>query len=151
MSANINSADSEGHERFVKLFFMLVLLLLFAAAVLSYSPADAPVLYGGSTGEVTNLIGWAGASTAHLLFMHLGLAAYLLLILIVIRAGRIGLGELVPGCRSFRSFQGIGAGTLIMGGAVLLFALVPEMFEDLLPSLGLGHREAIKSGLSGGV
>ena len=150
MSANINSAESVGNGRFIKLFFMSVVLLLFAAAVLSYSPADAPALYGGSHSEVTNWIGWAGAATAHLLFMHLGLAVYLLLLLTVIRAGRIALGELAE-CRSYRSFQGLGAGAVILSGALLLFGLVPEMFEELLPSLGLGHREAVKSGLSGGV
>ena len=151
MSANIEPAGSEEHGRFFKLFFMVVLLLLFAAAVLSYSPADAPILYGGSSGEVANWIGWIGAVTAHLLFMHLGLAVYLLLLLVVIRVGRTGLGEITDCGRSFRHWQGAGAALVILCGTVLLFGLVPEMFEEILPSLGLGHKDALKSGLSGGV
>lgn len=150
MSANSTSAGSEDHGGIVKLFFMALLLLLFAAAVLSYSPTDAPILYGGTSGEVSNWIGWAGAMTAHLLFLHLGLAVYLLLFLIVIRVVRSVLGE-VSGIRPSNRWQGFFAGLLILCGALLLFGLGPEMFDEVLPSLGLGHKDAVKSGLSGGV
>ena len=151
MTQQTNSAGDEVLGRIIRIAALLSLLLLFAAAVLSYTPADAPVLYGGVEGHESNLIGWAGAVVSHLLFLHLGLGTYLLLILVVVRFCRLGVGELNPDYRSFHHWQGFWAGGLILFGSLLLFGLVPEMFDEVLPSLGLGHKEGIKSGLSGGV
>ena len=78
MSENVRTAAAEEGGRLFRLFFLLVLLLLFAAAVLSYSPTDAVILYGGADGVVDNWIGWIGAIVSHTLFMHLGLGCYLL-------------------------------------------------------------------------
>ena len=151
MTPQINAAGEENFGRIIKLVFILILLLLFAAAVLSYTPADAPVLYGGVSGQENNWIGWAGAMVSHLLFLHLGLGTYLLLILVVVRFCRMGLGELNPDYRLCHHWQGFWAGVVVIFGSLLLFGLVPEMFDEVLPSLGLGHKEAIKSGLAGGV
>ena len=72
--SEIHKTDSfEEGGRVFRNIVLVVLLLLFAAAVLSYSPGDAVILYGGSTGSINNWIGWIGAFSAHFLFMHLGL------------------------------------------------------------------------------
>ena len=67
MASSVNSADDAVFGRIIKSIFALVVLLLFSAAVFTYSPMDPPILYGGSSGEVYNLIGWAGAFISHLL------------------------------------------------------------------------------------
>ena len=151
MSENVRTAAAEEGGRLFRLFFLLVLLLLFAAAVLSYSPTDAVILYGGADGVVDNWIGWIGAIVSHTLFMHLGLGCYLLLLLIFFRGVRLGLGEFISDHRSFRHWQGFFASLFVITGALLLFGLTPEAFEETLPSLGLGHSESIKSGIPGGV
>ena len=151
MSEGNKTAPLEEGGRVFRIIFLLVVLLLFAAALLSYSPADAVILYGGSTGSVSNWIGWIGAYAAHFLFMHLGLVTYLLLLLILFRSVRLGVGEFTDEHRSFSHWQGFFASLLVIAGALLLFGLTPESFEDTLPSLGLGHKDSIKSGISGGV
>ena len=151
MSENTKTAGPDEGGRIFRVFFLLVLLLLFAAAVLSYSPTDAVVLYGGASREVDNWIGWIGAVTSHALFMHLGLGCYLLLLLVFFRSVRLTLGEFSMERPPFHPWQGSMAGLLVMAGALLLLGLAPESFEETLPSLGLGHRESIKSGIPGGV
>ena len=150
MTGNSSSSGNEGQGRWFKLFFLLILLLLFAAAVLSYSPTDSSILYGGRAGVADNWIGWIGAWLSHLLFLHIGLGVYVLLLFFVIRAVRVALGELNPEYRAFHRWQGFMAAMVALSGALLLLGLVPEMFDEALPSLGLGHRDAVRSGLSGG-
>ena len=137
--------------RLARLFFCTVVLLLFAAAVLSYAPADAAIIYGGVSREPENWIGWSGAWLAHILFMHIGLAVYLLLLLVLIRAVRSALNEFSSSTPGFKRWQGLCAAAIMVFGAVLLLGLVPETFAEILPVLGLGHADAIKSGHSGGV
>ena len=151
MSGSDKTAPYEETGRFFRIIFLVVVLLLFAGALLSYTPSDAVILYGGAPGTVSNWIGWIGAFAAHVLFMHLGLATYLLLFLFLFRSVRLGLGEFHPDCRQFALWQGFFASLIIIAGALLLFGLTPETFEETLPSLGLGHKDAIKSGISGGV
>ena len=151
MMGNNSTSENEDQGRWFKLFFLLILLLLFSAALLSYSPTDSSILYGGRTGVADNLIGWAGAWVSHLLFLHMGLGVYLLLFFLLIRAVRSTLGILNVQYREFRRWQGGFAAAAALFGALLLLGLVPEMFDEVLPSLGLGHREAVRSGLSGGV
>ena len=105
--------------RLFKLFFWGVLLCLFAAALLSYTPADAAVLYGGVVREPDNWIGWSGAWLADQLFMHLGLGVYLLLVLAVAGAVRSALGTAAGG--AYSRWQGIGGALLTLSGALLLF------------------------------
>ncbi|MBR2373605.1 MAG: DNA translocase FtsK 4TM domain-containing protein [Lentisphaeria bacterium] len=138
-------------EGLLRLFFCTVMLLLFAAAVLSYAPADAAVLYGGVSREAENWIGWVGAWVSHMLFMHIGLGIYLLLLLAVVRGVRSVLEEFDPSDPGFKRWQGLAAAVILIFGTVLLLGLVPEMFAEILPPLGLGHADSIKSGLSGGV
>ena len=85
MTGNSSTSGNEGQGRWFKLFFLLILLLLFAAAVLSYSPTDSSILYGGRAGVADNWIGWIGAWLSHLLFLHIGLGVYILLLFFVIR------------------------------------------------------------------
>ena len=151
MSENTRTAGIDEGGRLFRIVFLLVLLLLFAAAVLSYSPTDAVILYGGASRVVDNWIGWIGAVSAHALFMHLGLGCYLLLLLFFIRSVRLTLGEFNVQYRSFCSWQGFFAALLVLTGSLLLLGLAPESFEETLPSLGLGHKESIKSGIPGGV
>ena len=151
MAENTKTAGIDEGGRLFRIVFLLVLLLLFAAAVLSYSPTDAVVLYGGASRVVDNWIGWVGAVSAHALFMHLGLGCYLLLLLFFFRCVRLTLGEFNLEHRSFHPWQGFMASLLILTGALLLLGLAPESFEETLPTLGLGHKESIKSGISGGV
>ena len=73
MMGNNSTSENEDQGRWFKLFFLLILLLLFSAALLSYSPTDSSILYGGRTGVADNLIGWAGAWVSHLLFLHMGI------------------------------------------------------------------------------
>ena len=151
MSENGVSARGSHSGRVFRLIFWAVLLLLFAAAVLSYSPADSAVLCGGVVREPVNWIGWAGAWLADTLFLHLGLGVYLLLILVMTGAVRSALREFAPAGAAFSRWQGIGGALLALLGALLLLGLVPEMFATTLPPLGLGHEDSLKSGLSGGV
>ena len=149
MASNVTSAD-DVFGRIIKSIFALVVLLLFSAAVFTYSPTDPPILYGGSSGEVYNWIGWAGAFVSHLLFMHIGLCTYLLCFLFALHIIRCCINQFHPVEGGISSWQGWGGAFLILCGALLLFGLVPESFDEILPLLGLGHKESIKSGLSGG-
>ena len=114
-------------------------------AVLSYSRMDAAVLSGGVGGSPHNWIGHAGAWSSVILFHLLGVAAYLVPLLLLLRSLRIfasGAGKLSSFC---------GGTLLVLAGCVLLFGLAPEPFAPITDYLGLGRRQIPQLALSGGV
>ncbi len=114
-------------------------------AVLSYSRMDAAVLSGGVSGSPHNWIGHAGAWSSVVLFHLLGVAAYLVPLLLLLRSLRTftsGAGKLSSFC---------GGTLLVLAGCVLLFGLAPEPFAPITDYLGLGRRQVPQLALSGGV
>ena len=103
----------------VGILFYAALTLGAVLAVLSYSPADAAALSGGSAAPCTNWIGALGAGFAAALFHLLGLAAYLAVVLIVLRCLRAALPE------RGRPWSAVGGALMMVFAAALLLALSP--------------------------
>ena len=129
----------------VRILFYAALTLGALLAVLSYSPADAAALSGGSAAPCSNWIGALGAGFAAALFHLLGLAAYLAVVLIALRCLRAAFPE--PG----RPWSAVGGAVMMVFAASLLLALTPAPFVSLTARHGLGHTGAPDLALSGGV
>jgi len=125
------------------IFSLLVVLLLLALA--SHHAADLAVLEGGSDGALHNWIGPAGAQTARLLLYLFGVAAYPLLLLLIICA----LRPLLPVPTRRQGY--LAALIAVIFGVTVLFGMWPETMVGITERLGIGHAGAPKSALSGGV
>ncbi|MBE6377618.1 MAG: DUF87 domain-containing protein [Lentisphaerae bacterium] len=125
--------------------FLCIVMVLAALAMISHSPQDWNVLNGGLDALVRNWIGPLGAGVSHTLLLFCGIAAYLFVLLLLIRSLRI----LLPGAGSIRNFT--GGFCLVMFGSMLLLAITPEAFAIITNNLGLGHSGEPAKALSGGL
>ncbi len=123
----------------------LVVLLLLTLAVVSFSPADSAALAGGTDAPPKNWIGVSGAFFAEKVFYLIGLAGYLLLGLLWLRAVRGFFPE--PMRRKWFLLGGL----LLIPGTALLLAIAPQSFADLTDSLGIGRAEVGEQAIPGGV
>ena len=131
--------------RLRSLFYMLAALLFFLAVV-SHDAADFAVLAGGVTGLVGNWIGNVGARIACSLFLAIGLAAYLLAVLVLLAAVRSFMPQKLH--RTWLFLPGL---FLTVMGASVLLAFDPAAFAGCCESLGLGRSDMSVFALSGGV
>jgi len=129
----------------VRTLFYAALTLGAVLAVLSYSPADAASLSGGSAAPCSNWIGALGAGFAAALFHLVGLATYLAVVLIVLRCIRSALPE------RGRPWSALGGALMMIFAAALLLALSPAPFVSLTARLGIGRTGAPDLALPGGV
>jgi len=142
------SKKSETQQKRVfrlKHVFMIILMLLLLLALFSHNAKDLDILAGGVDEPLMNWIGPAGANTAMVLVYMLGVAAYPVVILLVICA----LRPLLPIPVNRKGY--IGALIAVIAGIVQLFAMWPSHFCEITENLGIGHSAAPESALSGGV
>ncbi|MBE6358792.1 MAG: DUF87 domain-containing protein [Lentisphaerae bacterium] len=133
------------HQIRLRNIFICAAMLLALLAVISHSPQDWNTINGGVKAPLMNWVGSLGAHVSMVLLFSCGIAAYILVILLLLRSFR----RLFPGAGSFRSFF---TGTvLVMCGAMLLLALFPESFAFITHNLGLGRSEVAEKALSGGI
>lgn len=128
--------------RYTILMIFTVLLLL---SIFSHSASDFAVIEGGSDAMLENWIGNVGAYTSCFLLYFLGLAIYPLAIIYTICIFR----PFIP--IPTRRKKYIWAIIALSFGMVLLFAISPQTFVDQTDALGIGHKAAPHSALSGGV
>lgn len=137
-------AASTGGFRFWHALLSVAVSLLLLA-LFSHNADDLAVLEGGRIGALKNWIGPAGAHTARLLLYLFGLAAYPLLLLMVVCLLRSLLR--IP----TRRHGYLGALIAVTIGTTMLLAMWPERFAELTAPLGIGRAEVPSSALSGGV
>ena len=125
--------------------FVITIILLLTLSLFSHSAKDLAILDGGSGGLLSNWIGPAGAYISGALLYLFGLAAYPLLIFLIVCAIR----PIIPVITRRRGF--IGAIIAIIAGTIIIFAMYPEQLCGLTEALGIGHSGAPTSALSGGV
>jgi len=128
----------------VRCIFYIALALGVLLAVMSFNSADMAVLCGGSKAPYSNWIGRSGAVFSAVVFHLFGLAAYLVVVLILLRALRSILGG------RGRPWSSFGGAAMMVCGASLLLALAPEPFVPITDRLGLGHSGVPALALSGG-
>lgn len=129
--------------------FWIVLILLLALAIFSYTPSDMSVLDGGSVEPVRNLIGPSGAYVSGMLFLLFGLAVYPMLLITAFSFVR----RFIPQPIQHKGY--FGAYLMFLIGLTIWFGLYPEMSDGislLLDSMGLGryHTDASANALPGG-
>ena len=122
-----------------------VVMILASLALLSHSPNDWNILNGGVAGVPQNWIGPLGARFSLAMLFSCGLAAYLLMLIMLLRSIRV----LLPGAGKFRSFV-LGTFLVILGTMILL-AISPEPFSMITHNLNLGHSGKPELALSGGL
>ena len=120
-------------------------MILALLSLVSYSPQDWNVLNGGVAVPPANWIGSLGARFSHLLLISLGFAGYVAVLLLLLRSVRM----FFSGSGTVKSF--LTGMLLVTGGAMLLFALSPEIFAGIARSFGLGRSDEPLLVISGGV
>jgi S-DNA-T family DNA segregation ATPase FtsK/SpoIIIE len=125
--------------------FYIVGALLILMALFSHSPNDYAVIQGGTDSVIENWIGSVGAHFSCFLLYLFGIAAYPIVVILVICA----LRPLLPFPASRRGYSGALVAVII--GLTLLFAISPHSFSESTKALGIGHAQAPQSALSGGV
>lgn len=139
-----NSGTPEHHIRAADVLFC-ALVILALLAMISHSPLDWDVLRGGVSAPLRNWIGSAGAWFSLTVLLACGIAGYILVVVLFLRAVR----RLLPQPGSFRNF--ITGTLLMMAGAMLLLAINPGTFVQITHNLGLGDKTQPLKALSGGL
>ncbi len=114
-------------------------------SLLSHDPGDFAVLQGGSDGVIRNWIGIIGAHISCTMLIFFGIAAYPIVIFLLICA----LRPLIPIPVKRKGYW--GAVLVICIGTTILFAMYPDEFAIRTNALGIGHTNAPLKALSGGV
>ena len=125
------------------LFFIGTLLAVLA--VLSFSSRDLSILRGGIDASLENWIGSLGARFSLILLLGLGFAGYVAVLIYLLRSLRL----FFPGAGRTKVF--LGGSTLVIFGAMLLFALTPQVFAGITENMGLGREKIPEFSLSGGL
>ena len=135
--------EKEQNFKVSYIFYFALILLLFLA-IASYTPHDAGVLTGGVDSVARNWIGKLGAACSHFLFCLIGLAAYIVPLLLFLRLVRKVLGKSGSGI----AFS--GGAFLVLFGLILLLGLSPELCAPICDQLGLGRHQVPQLALAGG-
>lgn len=143
IQADLRKSDEESGFR-VRYIFYFALILLAFLAVFSYSPADGAAISGGIAAPPPNWIGNLGAGFSFWLFQLTGLAAYVLLLLTLLRVVR----AILPG--GGRPWLFLLGEAMLVFGLMLLLALSPNPFAYLTDKLGIGRIGLPELALSGG-
>ena len=130
----------------VRNLFYLLGAVLFALAIFSHHAGDFQVLAGGAGGIAANWIGNAGARIACTLFLCIGLASYVLAVIVLLAAVRSFLPQKLS--RIWLFLPGV---LLTVTGAAILLAFDPGAFAGCCAQLGIGRVEMPEFSLSGGV
>ena len=125
------------------LFFIGTLLAVLA--VLSFSSRDLSILRGGIDAPLDNWIGSLGARFSLTVLLGLGFAGYVAVLIYLLRSLRL----FFPGAGQTKVF--FGGSTLVILGAMLLFALTPQVFAGITENMGLGREKVPEFSLSGGL
>ena len=139
-----NRDEYNGGFRFRHAFIITAILLLILS-ILSHNVKDIAILDGGVDAPLYNWIGPVGAYISRTLLYLFGLAAYPLLIFLIVCAIR----PIIPIPTKRKGF--IGAIIAVIFGTVIIFAMYPEQLCNITEPLGIGHSGAPTSALSGGV
>ena len=140
-----NTSEEKTPFRIRSLFYMLG-GVLFILAVFSHQAGDYSVLAGGHSGVVANCVGNIGARVACNLFLTLGLATYVLAVIVLLAAIRTFLPQKLS--RTWLFLPGV---LLTLAGSSLLFAYDPTAFAEQCQKLGIGSINVPELSLSGGV
>lgn len=125
--------------------FYIAGALLILLALFSHDINDYAVLEGGREAPLGNWIGSVGAHLSCIMFYLFGVAAYPIVVLLVVCA----LRPLLPFPVSRRGYSGALAAVIL--GTTILFAIEPRNFIAQTDKLGIGHSGALDAALSGGV
>lgn len=125
--------------------FLIIIVLLLLLSLFTHNSHDLSVLEGGVDAPVRNWIGPFGAHIARLILYLFGIAAYPIIIFLVVCTLRPLLS--IPIERKGY----IGSLIAVILGITILFAMWPEKFTSMTDYLGIGHRFSPSSALSGGV
>ena len=124
---------------FIFTFFTLLLFALF-----THDKADLSILEGGDVSKLNNWAGQIGATTARDLLYLFGLAAYPIIVILMISSMR----PFLPFETHRRGYYGALSAVII--GIILLTAMWPETFCATTDNLGIGHMAEPLKALSGG-
>ena len=140
--------DSDKHDsaefklRYIVLFLLAVFVLL---ALLTYSPEDANIIYGGVNALPENWIGPVGAKFSWYMLVNFGLSSYVVAFMLLLRSIRLFMAS--PG----KSKSFIYGTLLIWAGVLLLFGLEPVIFTPVAANLNLGRMDVPDFSIPGGV
>ncbi|MBR1966432.1 MAG: DNA translocase FtsK 4TM domain-containing protein [Lentisphaeria bacterium] len=131
-------AEREFKMRYI---FAFVLSVLFMLSIVSYSPDDF------EAGKIIrNYIGEIGAAISLVSFRAVGLASYVLVLLLMLW----GVRHLLWKIPWERKLYWTGILLLVLGSAIL-FAINPMPFVNVTDALGLGHKGAPEQAIPGGM
>ena len=139
-SVKHNSAEFK--LRYIVLFLLAVFVLL---ALLTYSPEDANVIYGGINALPENWIGPVGAKFSWYMLVNFGLSSYIVAFMLLLRSIRLFMAS--PG----KSKNFLCGTLLIWVGVLLLFGLEPVIFTPVAANLNLGRMDVPDFSIPGGV
>lgn len=139
--------DAEkGGFRFRHVIYIIIILLLLLSLI-SYTPSDIDVLAGGTDGALKNWIGPAGAHFSNMLLYLFGIAAYPIIVLLIICALRPMVSD-IP----LRRGGYLGALIFAVLGMLIIFGMFPAELSSLADKLGIGTVGENKlSSIPGGV
>ena len=148
MSVNPSSSapPSDGGTFRVRNIFYAAAVVLLGMAFFSYSPQDAAAISSGSAYPPENWIGTIGAWCGFVAFHLFGVAAYFILLLLILRLIRV----FIP-ARPLRFWTPFAGAAMMVFGVILFFALTPEPCVGITSHLGIGGKEYPALALSGGV
>ena len=125
--------------------FLIIFVLLMLLSLFSHNAKDLAIMDGGVQAPIFNWIGPAGAYISKTLLYLFGIAAYPLLIFLILCA----LRPLIPIEVKRKGY--VSALIAVVIGTTIIFAMYPLQFSSITESLGIGHSHAPTSSLSGGV
>ena len=138
-----NQSENNTQEPQFKIRYILcfVLSVLFMLSIVSYSPEDFSV-----DKYIRNYIGEIGAGISLVMFNLVGLASYVMVILIMLW----GVRQLMWKIPWERKYYWLGIFFLVFGASIL-FAITPEPFAEVTETLGLGRRGTAAQAIPGGM
>lgn len=148
---NISKKEIKGEEEIThcgfcfRHAFLIIFVLLMLLSLFSHNAKDLAILDGGVQAPIFNWIGPAGAYISKALLYLFGIAAYPLLVLLILCA----LRPLIPIDVKRKGY--VSALIAVIIGTTIIFAMYPLQFSSMTESLGIGHSRAPTSALSGGV
>lgn len=139
-----NIKNDEVENKFkIKYIFYLIIGVIFALAIYSYAPADMSKTTDAK--DMQNYIGIIGAWVSYGMFYLIGLASYLLSLLLLLWGGRSCITK--PAFERKYYWTGM---FLAIFGCSLLLAITPEAFIHIAEKLNLGSSDNPMRSIPGG-